>query len=75
MFLTDIAKKSWMIVAEAFSSFQRNDDLAAASAMAFSAMLAIIPALFLLTALLGMAMPSPLSSCWGSLPLQRLAWS
>jgi membrane protein len=58
MFIADITKKSWMIVAEAFSSFRRNDDIAAASSMAFSAMLAIIPALFLLTALLGMAIGS-----------------
>jgi len=58
MFLADIAKKSWMIANEAVSSFQRNNDLAAASSMAFSAMLALIPALFLLTALLGMAIGS-----------------
>jgi YihY family inner membrane protein len=58
MFLADIAKKSWMIAAETFSSFRRNNDLAAASSMAFSAMLALIPALFLLTALLGMTIGS-----------------
>ncbi len=58
MFLPDIAKKSWMIAAETFSSFRRNNDLSAASSMAFSAMLALIPALFLLTALLGMTIGS-----------------
>ena len=58
MFLSDIAKKSWMIANETFFSFRRNNDLAAASSMAFSAMLALIPALFLLTALLGMAIGS-----------------
>jgi len=47
-----------MITAETFSSFRRNNDLGAASSMAFSAMLALIPALFLLTALLGMTIGS-----------------
>lgn len=58
MFLNDIVKRTWMVTVEIFSSFRRNDDLAAASSMAFSAMLAIIPALFLLTALLSMAIGS-----------------
>jgi YihY family inner membrane protein len=58
MFLIDILKKSWMIAVETFSSFRRNNGLGAASSLAFSAMLAIIPALFLLTALLGMAIGS-----------------
>ena len=58
MILSDIANKSWMIANETVSSFRRNNDLAAASSMAFSAMLALIPALFLLTALLGMAIGS-----------------
>jgi len=58
MFLTDILKKTWMMTAEIFSSFRRNNDLTAASSLAFSAMLALIPALFLLTALLGMAIGS-----------------
>ncbi len=58
MVLSDIAKKSRMIASETVSSFRRNNDLAAASSMAFSAMLALIPALFLLTALLGMAIGS-----------------
>jgi len=58
MFINDIVKKIWMIAAETISSFRRNNDLAAASSMAFSAMLALIPALFLLTALLGMTIGS-----------------
>jgi membrane protein len=58
MFISDIATKSWMIASETFSSFRKNNDLAAASSMAFSSMLALIPALFLLTALLGMAIGS-----------------
>ena len=58
MFFTDIVKKSWMVSADVFSSFRRNNDLAAASSLAFSAMLALIPALFLLTALLGMTIGS-----------------
>lgn len=58
MFLVDIAKKTWMIIVEILFSFRRNNDLAAASSLAFSAMLAIIPALFLLTALLGVAIGS-----------------
>ena len=58
MFAIDILKRTWMVTAETFSSFRRNDDLAAASSMAFSAMLAIIPALFLLTALLSLTIGS-----------------
>jgi membrane protein len=58
MFLTDILKKTWMVAEEILSSFRRNNDLTAASSLAFSAMLAIIPALFLLTALLSLAIGS-----------------
>jgi YihY family inner membrane protein len=58
MSFTDILKKSWMFAAETFSSFRRNNDLVAASSLAFSSMLAIIPALFLLTALLSLAIGS-----------------
>jgi len=58
MFFSDITKKFFMLVSETFFSFRRNNDLAAASSMAFSAMLALIPALFLLTALLGMTIGS-----------------
>ena len=56
--MSHILKKSMMVAAETVSSFRRNNDLAAASSMAFSAMLAIIPALFLLTALLSLAIGS-----------------
>jgi len=56
--MSPLLKKSWMVAVETASSFRRNNDLAAASSMAFSAMLAIIPALFLLTALLSMAIGS-----------------
>jgi membrane protein len=58
MFLVDVAKKSFLIAGGIFSSFQRNNDLSVASSLAFSAMLAIIPALFLLTTLLGVAIGS-----------------
>jgi YihY family inner membrane protein len=58
MFLFDITKKTWIVTSETVSSFRRNDGLAAASSLAFSAMLAIIPALFLLTVLLGMTIGS-----------------
>lgn len=56
--LPDLLKKMWTVLAEAFSSFRRNNDLAGASSLAFSAMLALIPALFLLTSLIGMAIGS-----------------
>ena len=58
MFIFDALKRTWIVMSEAVSSFRRNDGLAAASSLAFSAMLAIIPALFLLTALLGMTIGS-----------------
>jgi membrane protein len=45
-------KKPWFVLSEAFSSFRKNNDLTAASSLAFYAMLAIIPALYLLTILL-----------------------
>ena len=47
-----------MVLHEAFLAFRRHNDLALASSLAFSAMLAIIPALFLLTVLLGMTVGS-----------------
>ncbi len=46
-------KKTVSVLAGALSAFGRNNDLSAASSLAFSAMLALIPALLLLTALLG----------------------
>lgn len=56
--LFDLPKKTGMVLAEAFRSFRRNNDLASASSMAFNAMLALIPSLFLLTSLLGIAIGS-----------------
>lgn len=54
----DFLKKLWVILTEAVSSFRKNNDLNAASSLAFSATLALIPALFLLTFLLGAAIGS-----------------
>ena len=55
---TDLLKKQWLVLTEALSSFMRNNDLTAASSLAFSAMLALIPTLFLLTYLLSLAIGS-----------------
>lgn len=55
---SDHIKKTWAVLSEAMSSFARNNDLTAASSLAFSAMLALIPTLFLLTYLLSMAIGS-----------------
>jgi membrane protein len=55
---TDLIKKQWLVFTEALSSFMRNNDLTAASSLAFSAMLALIPTLFLLTYLLSLAIGS-----------------
>ncbi len=49
----DFLQKAWMTLSEASSFFRRNNDLTASSSLAFSATLALIPALFLLTFLLG----------------------
>ena len=54
----DHVKNIRIILSEALSSFIRNNDLNAASSLAFSAMLALIPSLFLLTYLLSMAIGS-----------------
>ncbi len=43
----------WSLLADAFSSFGRHNDLSAAASLAFTAMLALIPALFLLTVAVG----------------------
>ncbi len=55
--MTNIAgdglKKIKIVLFETFSSFQRNNDLSLASSLAFSATLALIPSLFLLTFVLG----------------------
>jgi membrane protein len=50
--VADLFSKVRVVFFEAVSSFRRNNDLAAASSLAFSAMLALIPTLFLLTFLL-----------------------
>jgi membrane protein len=55
---TDHIKKQWLVLTEALSSFMRHNDLTAASSLAFSAMLALIPTLFLLTYLLSLAIGS-----------------
>jgi len=49
----DLLKKIWVVISKASSSFRKNDDLSAASSLVFSAALALIPALFLLTFVLG----------------------
>jgi membrane protein len=47
--VTDFIKKLRIVASETFSSFRKNRDLTAASSLAFSSTLALIPALFLLT--------------------------
>jgi len=42
-----------IVLSESFSSFRKNNDLSSASSLAFSATLAMIPSLFLLTFILG----------------------
>jgi len=54
----DQVKKVWAVLSEASSAFVRNNDLTAASSLAFSAMLALIPTLFLITYVLSMAIGS-----------------
>ena len=54
----DFLKKQWVILADTVSSYIGNNDMTAASSLAFSATLALIPALFLLTSLLGIAIGS-----------------
>src|SRR5512143_3838520 len=49
----DLYRKIRVVLKEAGSSFNRNNDLTAASSLAFSATLALIPSLFLLTFVLG----------------------
>jgi membrane protein len=55
---SDLFKRLWIVLVEAISSFRKNNDLTSASSLAFSATLALIPALFLLTTLLGFAIGS-----------------
>ena len=54
----DVFKRTRMLFEETLSSFRRNNDLAAASSLAFSSSLALIPALFLVTTVLGAAVGS-----------------
>ncbi len=60
--MTNIAgdglKKIRIVLSETISSFRKNNDLSAASSLAFSATLALIPSLFLLTFVLGAAIGS-----------------
>jgi len=49
----ELLKNVQAVIAEAFSTFRNNNDLSAASSLAFSATLALIPVLLLLTLLLG----------------------
>ncbi len=58
LLITGFLKRLRAVLGDALSSFRRNNDLSAASSLAFSATLALIPALFLLTALLGAAIGS-----------------
>lgn len=51
--VSDLLKNIRVVLSGAFSSFRKNNDLSAASSLAFSATLALIPVLFLLTFLLG----------------------
>lgn len=48
----------WIVLLEAVGGFLRNDDLRQASSLAFAAMLALIPAMLLLTYLLGLGVGS-----------------
>ena len=56
--LSEFLKKIRVILVDAGVSFRRNNDLTASSSLAFSATLALIPAIFLLTFLLGAAIGS-----------------
>ncbi len=56
--MPDFLQKMRFVLSEAFLSFRKNNDLTAASSLAFSAMLALVPSLFLVTALLSMAIGS-----------------
>ncbi len=56
--MPDFLQKMRFVLSEAFSSFRKNRDLTMASSLAFSAMLALVPSLFLVTALLSMGIGS-----------------
>jgi YihY family inner membrane protein len=51
--ISDLLKNVQVVISGAFSSFRKNNDLSEASSLAFSATIALIPVLFLLTFLLG----------------------
>lgn len=56
--LRNLLQSSRLVLAEAFGGFRRNDDLRQASSLAFATMLALIPALLLLTSILAMSIGS-----------------
>ena len=56
--MQDVARNAWIVLLEAIGGFRRNDDLRQASSLAFATMLALIPAMLLLTYLLGMILGS-----------------
>jgi membrane protein len=56
--LQNAGRHGWIVLLEAIGGFRRNDDLRQASSLAFATMLALIPALLLLTYLLGMGIGS-----------------
>jgi len=56
--LQDSARHAWIVLLESTCGFRRNDDLRQASSLAFATMLALIPAMLLLTYLLGMILGS-----------------
>lgn len=67
--IRDFMKKVRVVFSETISSFERNNDFTAASSLAFSATLALIPALFLLTFILGTVIGS---SEWALTKTQEL---
>lgn len=56
--LADLVRHAWVVLVEAISGFIRNDDFRQASSLAYCATLALIPALLLLTYLLGLVVGS-----------------
>jgi membrane protein len=65
----DFFHKLRVVLSEALVSFQKNNDLTGASSLAFSATLALIPSLFLLTVVLGALIGS---SGWALVRTQEL---
>jgi membrane protein len=56
--IVELARRIRLVLAETVWSFRRNNDLRAASSLAFSLAIALIPALFLVTAIAGIAVGS-----------------